>query len=125
MTRTKLPVSEDGGLKPAILDMCALLHLHVAHFPKVKDSRGRWRTPIEGDAAGFPDLVIVGLTVLWRELKVQGRKPRPGQKEWIQQLEAAGQDVAVWDEHDLASGLIYAQLRVCAGKRDPGPRMVF
>ena len=118
-------MSEDGGLKPAVLDMCKLLHLHVAHFPKVQDARGRWRTPVEADAAGFPDLVIAGVTVLWRELKVQGRKPRPGQSEWLRRLEAAGQDVAVWDEHDLASGLIYAQLRACAGKRDPRPRMVF
>lgn len=48
-------------------------------------------------AAGFPDLVLVRLSrVLWRELKIRDEQPTAAQKTWIEALELAGQDVAVW-----------------------------
>ena len=47
--------------------------------------------------AGFPDLVLVRLSrVLWRELKIGDEQPTAAQRTWLEALELAGQDVAVW-----------------------------
>lgn len=66
-------MSEDE-LKSNVLDMCQELRLRVAHFRPARTEHG-WRTPVEGDGAGFSELVIVGTEVLWRELKSRNTLP--------------------------------------------------
>jgi len=111
-------IGENRHLKPAVLDLCALLHLTVAHFRPARMADGRWRTPVEGDGEGFLDLVIVGTGVLWRELKTFGKKPTPAQLKWIARLKEAGQDVDVWTGEDLQSGRIERELKAIAGRKD-------
>lgn len=107
-------IQETRDLKPAILDLCRLLRLHVAHFRPARMKDGSWRTPVEGDGEGFADLVIVGYGVLWRELKTFGRKPTPAQTEWIACLHRARQNADVWTGEDLLSGRIERELKAIA-----------
>lgn len=48
-------------------------------------------------APGFPDLVIVGHgRVLFRELKREGGRLQPEQRDWLDALTAAGGDARAW-----------------------------
>jgi len=59
---------------------------------------------------GFPDLVIVGERVIYRELKTERGRVRPEQSVWLDALTAAGQDADIWRPRDLHSGRIASEL---------------
>jgi hypothetical protein len=72
----------------------------VAHF---RSGSGRYETPVQYDAQGFPDLLLVHPRrgrVLYRELKVTHRRLPDSQKRWLDTLQAAGEDAAVWRPAD-------------------------
>lgn len=95
-------MSEDRGpdsLDAHIRKLCADLGLLRFH---VHDAR---RSP-----AGFPDLVIVGRGVLYRELKRQDGKVSPAQREWLDALAEAGADACVWRPSHLLNGAIAREL---------------
>ncbi|MEU7802736.1 hypothetical protein AB0B10_26090 [Micromonospora arborensis] len=108
-------MSEDE-LKVNVLDACKLLRLRVAHFRPARTEKG-WRTPVEGDGAGFLDLVIVGVDVLYRELKSREGRIEPDQQLWIDDLKAAGANVDVWRPVDWMSGRIQRELTVIRRRR--------
>jgi len=60
---------------------------------------GKWATPIQGHA-GFPDLVLVGGRVLYRELKSMRGRTSDAQSAWLASLRAAGADACVWRPSD-------------------------
>ena len=61
---------------------------------------------------GFPDLVMVrNRRVLWRELKSARGKPTPAQRDWLDRLAQAGQDVGIWTPDDWTSGRIERELQ--------------
>lgn len=64
----------------------------------------------KGSAPGWPDWVVVGRRVLYRELKSSGGQLTPEQRRvgWL--LRAAGQDWDVWRPRDLHSGRIAREL---------------
>jgi hypothetical protein len=103
-------MTEDDLLR-TVLDLARLLGHHVAHFRPARTDRG-WRTAVQADGKGYPDLTIVGPGgVLFRELKsATGRSSRE-QLAWAAKLESAGADFAVWRPADLRSGRINAELR--------------
>lgn len=73
-----------------------------AHFRPAQNASGRWRTPVAGDGAGFPDLVLLrGHRVIIAELKAEGRYPGPEQRAWLDAWRAAGAEVNVWRPSDL------------------------
>lgn len=59
---------------------------------------------------GFPDVVLVGTRVLWRELKGERNGLTWAQAQWGRHLKAAGQDWAVWRPRDLRSGVIEREM---------------
>ena len=67
--------------------------------------------------SGFPDLVIVGNRVIYRELKTAKGKVTDAQAEWLHALVLAEQDACVWRPADLLSGLIGRRLAALAGLR--------
>lgn len=104
----------ENDLLTAVLDLCALMHLHTAHFRPARTDAG-WRTPVAGDGKGFPDLVIVGPRgVLYRELKTVRARLTAAQQVWLARLRAAGQDAEVWRPYDLQGGNIHLQLKAVA-----------
>ncbi|MBC9000464.1 VRR-NUC domain-containing protein [Micromonospora aurantiaca (nom. illeg.)] len=102
-------MSEDE-LKKAVLDLCKTLHLRTAHFRPARTEQG-WRTPVEGDGQGWPDLVIAGPGgALFRELKSRTGRVEPDQKVWLSVLTAAGENAGVWRPIDLLNGTIGQEL---------------
>jgi hypothetical protein len=68
-------------------------------------------------APGWPDLVIIGSHVLYRELKTETGVLSAEQKRVGGRLADAGADWAVWRPRDLRSGVIERQLRKLTHRR--------
>jgi len=112
----------ESQLQTAVIDTAHLLGFLVAHFRPAETKKG-WRTPVQADGKGFPDLVLVRPPrLLFVELKAKGKKPTPEQEDWLQCLRGVsdymGQsgkrtavEVYVWDPSDWQRGLIEEVLR--------------
>jgi predicted cobalt transporter CbtA len=88
----------EAEFQTAVLEAARLFCWRTAHFRPAQSRRG-WRTPVQGDGKGFPDLILLhpkhGLIV--RELKANGAaKMTREQAEWLATFEAAGVDAGVW-----------------------------
>jgi hypothetical protein len=84
-------------------DCIRLAHIFgwkVAHFRPARTSQG-WRTPVQADGKGFPDLVLVRERVIFAELKADSGKLSDDQQRWLDWLHAAGAEVHVWRPRDL------------------------
>jgi hypothetical protein len=60
---------------------------------------------------GWPDLILIGNRIIFRELKSASGILRPEQRDWRDLLHAAGADWAIWRPADLESGRIEGELR--------------
>jgi acetyl esterase/lipase len=67
----------------------------AASFPPVETARG-WRTPAGAQGKGWPDIVLVRDRVIYVEVKGDGDRLRPEQREWQDALRLAGAEVYVW-----------------------------
>ena len=85
-----------------VLDLARILGWRSAHFRPAWSGRG-WRTPVQGDGAGFPDLILVRRErVIAAELKrEQGGRVSDDQLLWLRALDAAGLETAVWRPSDF------------------------
>ena len=102
----------EGELTAAVLAAARLLGWRTAHFRPARTAHG-WRTPVQGDGAGFPDLLLAHprqARLLFRELKA-GSPLRPEQAVWAEALEACGCDWGIWRPDDWTSGAVEAALR--------------
>lgn len=90
----------EAELEENIRQMCKALGLRRYHTNRSD------RSP-----TGFPDDVIVGTGVIFRELKRYSKDPTHEQREWLDALTEAGQDADVWRPQDWMSGRIEDELR--------------
>lgn len=73
----------------------------VAHFRTSQSQSGKWITAVQGDGAGFPDLIMVrGSVALAVELKVKKNEPSVAQAAWLEAFRAAGIDSRIWKPKD-------------------------
>jgi hypothetical protein len=86
-------------LQRLVAELCGRLHLMHYH---TFDSRRC--------EPGFPDSVIVGNRILFRELKSRDGKLTPEQRRWGSRIERAGGDWSVWRPADWANSVILNQL---------------
>ena len=93
----------EADLQSRVMDLCVKYKLRVFHC---EDSR--WN---KGTSVGFPDLVIVGTSLLFAELKTNYGNLSGPQTNWRYRLQAAGVKHVVWRPRDLESGDIEAVLR--------------
>lgn len=91
---------KEAELQAAILELCDYLGIHWWHDTDSRKNRG-----------GLPDLILVGNAVLWVELKAEKGRLRPAQAEFIERLQEAGQEVAVWRPSDWTSGRVIPRLK--------------
>jgi hypothetical protein len=89
----------EAQLQAAVADLCKILGLHHYH---TRDSRR--------SQPGFPDSVIAGRSILYRELKNETGKLSVDQRMWGSWLEQAGCDWAVWRPQHWENGVILRQL---------------
>jgi len=89
----------EAGLQRLVAEACqrlGLMHYHTY------DSRR--------SDPGFPDSMIVGSRILFRELKSKDGKLSPDQRRWGSRIQAAGGDWAVWRPVDWENAVILTQL---------------
>ncbi len=83
-----------------VLTLAKRLGWRTAHFRASRTATG-WRTAVQGDGAGFPDLVLIrGGTLIVAELKCGRNKLTPEQAAWVAAFEAAGVAVYLWRPRD-------------------------
>lgn len=76
----------EAQFQQQVIDLARLYGWLVAHFrpARVGDS---WRTPVQADGAGFPDLVLVrGDRLIFAELKGERGALSTSQHVWIDRL---------------------------------------
>lgn len=104
----------EAQLQQAVIECARTLGWRVAHFRPALTEKG-WRTPVEGDGVGFPDLLMVhpsnGMAVYAIELKAEGKHPTVEQQLWLDHLESAGCFTDVWRPADWTSGRVEKLLR--------------
>ena len=101
-------------LKGAIIDAAHAHRWIVAHFRAAKTERG-WRTPVEADGKGFPDLVLAhpDRGVLFIECKADRGRLSAEQERWVATLGAAlssAPDGEVWVARPDSLGAVIARL---------------
>lgn len=103
------PINESDWLQQ-VLDIAAIYGWRVAHFRPAQDGHGRWKTPVQGEGTGFPDLVLArprispaqATQVLYAELKSEDGQPTAEEHEWLETLQQAGGSAWLWRPSDLA-----------------------
>jgi len=77
-----------------VIDLAHIFGWRVAHFRPAKTERG-WRTAVQADGAGFPDLVMTrkdkGMCY-FIELKSSEGKLSPEQEEWVYELQVVAEN---------------------------------
>lgn len=118
----------EAQLQNHVIDAAQKLGWRIAHFRPALTSKG-WRTPVEADGKGFPDLCMahpIQRRIVFAELKRMKGTIEPEQREWLQVLGAitdieVGErdwqlaEVYVWRPSDWSSGRIE---RVLSGEED-------
>lgn len=85
-----------------VIELAQILGWRTAHFRPCRTKNG-WRTPVQGDGKGFPDLILTrGDRCLAVELKRRpADKPTDEQKRWLASFAATGIETDVWRPADM------------------------
>lgn len=87
----------------AVIDTARAHQYRIAHFRAAATAKG-FRTPVEADGAGFPDLVLVGRgRIIVAELKRATGTVSAAQTLWLEAFRGAGVETYVWRPVDLLS----------------------
>ena len=81
----------------SVIELAQVLGWKVAHFRPAMTSKG-WRTPVQGDGKGFPDLVMAkgDHRLIFAELKSEGGRMSPEQDAWHDALRYTGAAMCVF-----------------------------
>jgi len=89
----------EAELQRLVAELCDRLGL--AHYHTFDSRRSE---------PGWPDSVIVGTEILFRELKSRDGVLTPAQRRWGSRIERAGGDWSVWRPQDWSNMTILNQL---------------
>jgi len=94
-------------LQSLVLELAQVKGWRRAHFRPARTAKG-WRTPVMGDGAGFPDLLLLrGNCGLAIELKAQDGHLSSAQAEWLAAFAVIpGFRGGVWRPMDWLDGSI-------------------
>ncbi len=86
--KTMLPPQSEANFQRQVIQLAKLYRWRVAHFRPARTEHG-WRTPVEADGNGFPDLVLIrGLRLVIIELKSDRGKLSREQQDWLDAFDA-------------------------------------
>lgn len=97
-TRAKNGRGEDDFLK-AVIKYARLKGWRTAHFRHARTEHG-WRTAVDGDGAGFPDLVLVRERLVVAELKSISGRLTGEQDAWLVAFRLANIESYMWRPTD-------------------------
>ena len=110
MSAAALTQMTEAQLSASVIELAQLFGYRVAHFRPARTADG-WRTPVEADGAGWPDLTMVCRDrLIFAELKSRRGHVSAGQQVWLDVLSAVG-ETYVWRPEHWTSGEIEAVLR--------------
>ena len=91
----------ESDLLDAVLALAKVYGFRAVHWRAAKTAHG-WRTPVQGDGKGWPDLLLVkGGRMIAAELKSDTGRLAPEQRLWLSVLEGAGVETYLWRPSDL------------------------
>lgn len=94
------PPVKENAFEAQVLQYAHLMGWIGAHFRPARTKVGEWRTPVAGDAEGYPDWTFVRERVLWAELKGSRGELTAEEYFWLLALIDAGQEVYLWYPDD-------------------------
>lgn len=101
MARTGVVSVTEAQFTAQVIEMAQLHGYRAAHFRPARTEAG-WRTAVQGDGKGFPDLVLVGRgRVIVAELKSEKGRPSIEQLDWLAAFGAAGVERYIWRPDDF------------------------
>lgn len=111
-------ISEEELLQ-AVIRLAHLCRWRVAHFRPARTAAGSWRTAVQGDGKGFPDLVLARRgEVIFAELKSKRGVLSDEQGAWFEALMGGHTEtpvgthrVVLWRPEHWSDGTIEAVLR--------------
>ena len=94
--KTGLPTTTEAEFTAQVLEYARLRGWRTIHLRPARTARG-WRTAVQGDGAGFPDvLALRGGRVVVAELKVARNVATEAQEAWLAAWREAGAEVFLW-----------------------------
>lgn len=103
--------ADERAFVTAVINVAEHAGWLVHHCRPGMRQSGRWSTPVQG-TTGFPDLVLVkGDTVLYRECKMPKGRISIEQHRWIEELQGAGADAAIWYPRDYDETIVPTLMR--------------
>lgn len=101
--KTKLPTYREDEFTDQVLQLAGMMGWRRVHFRPGQTAKG-WRTPVQGDGKGYPDLTLVRPPrLIYAELKVGNNKPTPEQESWLYDLRRCSVEVYLWYPEDMAA----------------------
>ena len=95
------PTITETQFQAQVIELARILGWRSVHFRPALTARG-WRTPVQGDGAGFPDTLLVRRDrIVAAELKSAAGKPSTEQLAWLEALAAAGCETFLWRPTDF------------------------
>lgn len=91
----------EAGFTSQVIELARLHDWRTLHLRPARTSKG-WRTPVQGDGKGFPDLFMIHTTgsAIAAELKVGKNRLTPEQEHWLAAFRRAGIPSYVWTPDD-------------------------
>ena len=96
----------EADLQRAVIDLARMFGWRIAHFRPAHTAKG-WRTPVEADGKGWPDLVMIRPPrIVIAELKVGRNQVTEDQATWLELFRQANLETHVWRETDLRGSIL-------------------
>ncbi|MFP4514026.1 MAG: VRR-NUC domain-containing protein [Acidimicrobiales bacterium] len=93
-------------IQDAVVDAAHLLGYIAFHQRPARTTSG-WRSTVEYDGKGFPDLVLAGgRGVMFLEIKGDGDRIRPDQRKWLDHLNAGEASARIVTSTDWRDGTV-------------------
>jgi hypothetical protein len=103
---TGLPPMSEADFQKIVIALARSRGWLVCHFRTSrnvrKDGTVHYETAVQGDGAGFPDLVLVRDRLVLVELKADGGRLREEQHRWLEALGKANVEHHVWRPSQMA-----------------------
>ena len=99
----KLPRMTEAEWTTQVIAFAQLNGWRTVHFRPARTSRG-WRTAVQGDGKGWPDLVMLrGSRLVAAELKSESGMATDDQLAWLDAMALVGAECYIWRPADWPS----------------------